>query len=144
MLLLRREHLAQMLAHAHAAAPEEACGVLGGRDEGPLRRVEVVHACRNVAPRPRWEYVAHPQDQLRAFLDIEDSRGLDVVGFYHSHPLGPQGPSSVDAARANYPGVSYVVVWLAPAEGWGSWRWAPPKGFEAEPVQVEASPGGGG
>lgn len=135
--MLRRSDLDAILRQARAAAPVECCGVLGGRREGDAHRVEVVHPCRNVAPRPRWEYLAHPQDQLDAFLDIEDARGLEVLGVYHSHPQGPPGPSPVDAARAAYPGASYLVVWLAPEEGWGSWRWTPPQGFVKEALRLD-------
>lgn len=134
MLVLPQALLERILAHARDAAPAEACGVLGGRDEGPVRRAEVAHGCRNVARHPAWEYLAAPEDQLRAFLAVEGA-GLEVVGVYHSHPRGPQGPSQADAARAGYPGLSYLIAWLQPAQGWGSWRWAPPR-FEREQVQV--------
>jgi proteasome lid subunit RPN8/RPN11 len=97
--------------------------------------VDVVRPCRNVAPSPGWEYVAHPQDQLAAFLEIEDALGLDVIGLYHSHPRGPAHPSEVDAARATYAGASHVVVWLEPDEGLGSWTWTPPE-FRPEPVEI--------
>lgn len=136
MLVLRAADLEAILGHARAAAPEEACGVLGGRDAGGERRVEVVHPCRNVAPEPRREYVMEPRDQFAAFLDVEDARGLEVLGVYHSHPRGPAGPSAVDAARATLPDASYLVAWLAPEAGWGSWRWRPGRGFEPEAVRV--------
>jgi proteasome lid subunit RPN8/RPN11 len=126
-----------ILAHARAAAPEEACGVLGGRDEGGARRVAAAIACRNVAAEPRVEFALDPREQVAAFLRIEDELRLEVVGFYHSHPRGPPRPSTVDAARAAYAGASHVVVWLAPKEGWGSWRWGP--GFVEEPVEREAN-----
>jgi proteasome lid subunit RPN8/RPN11 len=135
VIVLRQADLDAILGHARAAAPEEACGILGGRDEGEARTVEALHPCRNVAPEPRWEYRADPRDQLRAFLAVEEA-GLEVVGFYHSHPQGPAQPSPVDAARASYPGASYVLVWLAPEAGWGSWRWAPPRGFAQERAVV--------
>lgn len=136
MLVLRRADLAAILGHARAVAPQESCGLLGGRDEGAVRRVEAALPCRNVAGAPEWEYVAHAQDQLAAMLRIEDDLGLDVVGVYHSHPRGPPGPSAVDAARANLPGASYLIAWLAPAPGWGSWRWRPGQPFAPEPVEV--------
>lgn len=134
--MLRRADLEAILGHTRAVAPLECCGLLGGRDEGPVRRIEAVRPCRNVAPEPQWAYVAHPQDQLAAMLELEDDLGLDVVGVYHSHPHGPPSPSPVDAARANLPGASYLLTWLQPVAGWGSWRWTPGAGFEAEPVQV--------
>lgn len=140
MLVLRRADLEAIAGHARVAAPAECCGVLGGKREGAVHRVLEVLACRNVAPHPQAEYLAHPQDQLEAFLRIEDDLGLEVLGVYHSHPRGPPAPSPVDAARAAFLGASYVVLWLAPAAGWGSWRWEPPRGFVPERVAVD---GGG-
>lgn len=136
MLVLRRADVEAIVGHARAAAPEEACGILGGRDESAVRRVERVLPCRNVAELREWEYKAEPNDQLRAFLAIEEA-GLEVVGFYHSHPRGPPRPSPVDEARAAYPGASYVVVWLAPALGWGSWVWSGGRGFVGQQVEVQ-------
>jgi proteasome lid subunit RPN8/RPN11 len=37
------------------------------------------------------------------------SRGLDIVGFYHSHPDHPAEPSRFDLDHA-WPNVSYVIV----------------------------------
>jgi desampylase len=139
MLLLGRTELQDMLDHAAAEWPREACGVLGGRDAGSRRVVEALHPCRNVAAAPEREYLAEPHDQLRAFLAIEEA-GLEVVGVYHSHPHGPAGPSALDQARAAFPGLSYVVLWGRPGQdgaGWGSWRWVPPR-FEAEKVVLAA------
>lgn len=136
MLTLRKADADAMLEHARRAAPREACGVLGGRDVGSERRVEVVMPCRNAHGAPEVAYALDPLDQLRAYLAIEDDKRLGVLGVYHSHPRGPQEPSPVDAAEANLPGATYVVIWLAPAPGWGAWRWKPPVGFEPEPVRV--------
>jgi len=58
----------------------------------------------------------------------------DLVGFYHSHPAGPPEPSETDAARAAWPGASYVIVALGGEPCVGAWRWTDGDGFEAETV----------
>ncbi|HEX9615485.1 MAG TPA: M67 family metallopeptidase, partial [Bacteroidota bacterium] len=37
------------------------------------------------------------------------TKGLDIVGFYHSHPDHPAQPSQFDLEHA-FPGWSYVIV----------------------------------
>lgn len=137
VLRLTPAHLDALWAHVRAEAPREACGVLGGVRAGADAEVRALHACRNAAAAPEWEFTVHPQDQLRAFLAIEEA-GLDVVGFYHAHPRGPPGPSAIDAARASYPGCWYVVAWLAPEEALGAWVW---EGGRFRRDGLESSPG---
>lgn len=89
----------------------------------------------NAHPRPVGEYLLDPTKQLRVTLHVEDELGLEVLGFYHSHPAGPPRFSATDAARATWPGVSYLLVWLRPKEGHLSARWDDVRGrFEPEPV----------
>jgi proteasome lid subunit RPN8/RPN11 len=38
------------------------------------------------------------------------TRGLEVVGFYHSHPDHPARPSATDLAEAHWFGCSYVIT----------------------------------
>ena len=45
---------------------------------------------------------------MRAFTYAEQNR-LQVVGFYHSHPFYSADASEIDKARANYPGLSYLI-----------------------------------
>ena len=109
-----------LLEHAREGAPEEVCGVLGGR-RGNASRVESVHQVPNVATRPRTEYRIDPEAQLDAMETIE-AAGRGVVGFYHSHPTGPREPSETDAAWATWPGFHYLVVSLDGLTV-GAWRW---------------------
>ena len=121
MISLTSEVHEALLEHAHDGAPEEVCGVLGGRRKSDTR-IESVHRVPNVASHPRVEYVIDPEAQLDAMEDIE-SGGQAVVGFYHSHPRGPEGPSETDAARATWPGFHYLIVTLDGQPSIGAWRW---------------------
>ncbi len=113
--------LESILAHARDGAPDEICGILAGRDEAGVRDVVRAYPVRNVHERPRGEYLIDPAEQLRITLEIEDDLGLDVVGFYHSHPAGPPRLSATDKARASWPNVTYFLAWLRPSEDVGAW-----------------------
>jgi len=142
-LTLSRAAYDRVVEHARDGAPEEVCGVLGGPEEGDGgapndggRRVTTALPVANVADDPRSRYELDPEEQLRRIEAIEDGGG-SVVGFYHSHPRGPAGPSETDRALATWPGTSYVIVSLAGDEpAVGSWRWTGER-FAAEPVAVE-------
>jgi proteasome lid subunit RPN8/RPN11 len=125
---------ADIVAHASAGAPEEVVGVLAG-DHGPeLSVARRRYRAENAAERPETRYEIAPREELRLLERIEDD-GLDVIGFYHSHPRGPSAPSETDARLAAWPGYSYVIVSLAGAEPeLGSWRWDGGT-FEREPIR---------
>lgn len=116
-----------MVAHAREGAPEEVVGVLAGV-RGPDRStVERRYPATNAAETPATRYEIAPREELRVLERVGDA-GLDVVGFYHSHPRGPSEPSPTDARLAAWPGYSYVVVSLRSTAGGaeptvGSWRW---------------------
>jgi proteasome lid subunit RPN8/RPN11 len=119
---LRASDLAAIRGHARAQAPREACGALVGRREGDATLVERVLATTNVHAEPRAQYTIAPDELLRAAMAAERD-GLDLVGFYHSHPAGPPHPSATDASRASWPDAAHLLVWLAPEEGVGCWTW---------------------
>lgn len=100
-----------IIAHARAAAPAECCGVLLGLD----RRIVDAVPGRNVAETPTTRYQLDPQDHFNAIRAARQS-GLQVVGFYHSHPHSAAAASETDLAEANYPGYLYVIVGLAGIE----------------------------
>lgn len=123
MLDLPRAAFDAVVAHAVEGAPEEVCGLLGGDLGEDRSRVAVVERTANVAPAPDREYAIDPAEQLE-LMDRLEADGHEVVGFYHSHPRGPAGPSATDVARATWPGRSYVIVDLAgEAPFVGAWRW---------------------
>lgn len=123
---------AALLEHAREGVPEEVCGVLSGRrdpDGTPI--VTGNHRVPNVADSPETRYELDPAAQLAAMEAIEE-QGDEVVGFYHSHPRGPAGPSATDARLATWPDYRYCIVSL-PEETVGAWRWTGER-FVEEPV----------
>ncbi len=98
-----------MIAHCLAGLPEEACGLLAG-DPATDGAVERCYLTTNVAHSARL-YVVEPRDHLRADRDA-DSRGLEIMGVFHSHTHTDAYPSPTDVAQAPDPAWHYVLVSL--------------------------------
>lgn len=111
MKRLRVAVVERVIEHARRTAPEECCGLLIG---GGAEIVEAV-AARNIADRRATRFLIEPQDHLDALRNAR-CRGLDVVGFYHSHPRSAATPSETDLAEANYPHHLVLIVGLGPAD----------------------------
>jgi proteasome lid subunit RPN8/RPN11 len=103
-----RAAVAQMVRHAREAAPAECCGLLFG-DVAAI--VEAVRT-RNVADHPAARFLVDPKDHFDGRRAARE-RGLEVIGFYHSHPRSPALPSETDRAEAAYPDRLYFIVSLA-------------------------------
>jgi proteasome lid subunit RPN8/RPN11 len=110
MLIIQSREYESLRRHGEETHPFECCGVLLGRitDAGP--EVEDVVRCSNTrADRPQDRYNIDPKELLRLQRHA-DERGLDIVGFYHSHPDQPAQWSQTDLAEAHWLGCSYVIT----------------------------------
>jgi proteasome lid subunit RPN8/RPN11 len=111
-LSLARRHWLEVLAHAWDGAPDEACGLLVGRD----RRVEVFVPCRN-ADRSSRTFSIGPDGWRAADEAMAAGDGLAVIGVVHSHTHTEAYPSATDVAQAANPmlaGWHWVLVSLRP------------------------------
>ena len=108
LILSARVH-ADLRDAATRAVPFECCGVLAGRDG----RATAVYAVPNAAEDRLTRYEMDPAELWAARRRARDE-GLEVLGFYHSHPRTPPVPSSYDVERAYYPDVVYAIAALAP------------------------------
>ncbi len=106
MIRIPADIRAAVLRHAVEGLPNEACGLLAGR-EG---KVERVYPMANVDDSP-LSYRLDPTEQLRVFNEIEE-KGWELVGIYHSHTHTEAYPSEKDRSQAFYPDAHYVVVSL--------------------------------
>jgi proteasome lid subunit RPN8/RPN11 len=72
---------------------------------------------RNIADDPATRFLIDPADHFAA-LRTARSRGLEVVGVYHSHPASPPEPSPRDLDEFSESGQLYAIVSLRaePAE----------------------------
>ncbi|HET9051208.1 MAG TPA: M67 family metallopeptidase [Candidatus Dormibacteraeota bacterium] len=107
---------AELRRLAAEAYPHEGCGVLVGSAGAPGGDVAVLEATagHNLrADRARDRYELDPGDIVAAERSAR-ARGLDIVGFWHSHPDHPARPSQVDTSRA-WPDYVYVIAATSPA-----------------------------
>jgi proteasome lid subunit RPN8/RPN11 len=99
-----------MRAHGEETYPYECCGVLLGRSlEGANQVEEVVRAGNTRTDSAHNRYQISPLELIRAQREGRE-RGLDIVGFYHSHPDHPAQWSKTDFAEAHWIGCSYVIT----------------------------------
>ena len=131
--------MARMREHLEAGYPNESCGALIGRVDGGDHRVEEFRRMRNtITDRPWDRYALDPLEQLRVQKDAE-SRGLEIIGFAHSHPDHPPVPSRFDAEHA-WSFYSYVVasVQKGMLREARSWRLDDGGAFQEEPLSETA------
>jgi len=108
-LTLPATESARIRSHLLGAYPEEGCGVLLGQDLPGGRRVERAIPIDNRGEGARHNrYVIGPEQFLAAEKQGREA-GLDVVGFFHSHPDHPAEPSGFDLEQA-WPYYSYLIV----------------------------------
>ena len=133
-LTLARDAYDAIVRHGYEGADEEVCGVLAGEHGEEESRVREVHRVENVAERPRIRYRMDSEELFAVVEHIEDA-GLEVVGFYHSHPAGSAEPSETDREQATWPGYSYAICAFDGYPYLGSWRWTGER-FERETVAL--------
>jgi proteasome lid subunit RPN8/RPN11 len=121
--------------HGVATYPDECCGALVGTDrdslapeanEGSAKVSREVLSLfplinrRDDSPRNRFSVTA---DDVRDAEKAASERGLELIGWYHSHPDHPARPSDYDREHA-WPWYSYVIVAVhgGIAKDMTSWR----------------------
>jgi proteasome lid subunit RPN8/RPN11 len=128
---LSPEVRALVRAEGEKAYPYEACGLLLGREiageGGGLRDISLALPVRNAreGEAGRRRFSIEPEDFLKAEREAL-SRGLDLLGIYHSHPDHGAEPSAHDLELA-LPYYSYVILRVADgkAEELNSFRLLP-------------------
>lgn len=110
MLKVAATHLQEIRRHGEEAYPDECCGLLIGLFDGDVHVVQATSRCRNAAlDSPRTRYHIDPHELIRAQRQAREC-GLEIVGFYHSHPDHPAQYSPTDLAEAHWIGCSYMIV----------------------------------
>jgi proteasome lid subunit RPN8/RPN11 len=121
--------------HGAETYPHECCGALLGRDldasptsspgaaESLSREIVALFPLvnrRDDSPRNRFSVTS---DDVRDAEKAAREKGIDVVGWYHSHPDHPAAPSEYDRDHA-WPWYSYIIVSVANGkpQDMTSWR----------------------
>ncbi len=99
-----------MRAHGEETYPHECCGILLGTSDGSSNEVRrVLRAGNTRTDAAHNRYHIAPEELIRAQREGRRD-GLDIVGFYHSHPDHPAQWSATDFAEAHWFGCSYVIT----------------------------------
>lgn len=106
-LRIDQGQLARIHGHAEAGYPHEVCGILAGSRES-WEVTEVLPLVNERADSPANRYKVGGLVLMRAEQALE-ARGLEVVGYYHSHPDHPSQYSEFDRDHA-LPNMSYPIV----------------------------------
>jgi len=106
VLNISRDLYDQVVAHARADDPDEACGVLAGPvgSDRPERFIPMTNAARS----PTF-HEFDSTEQYRVWNEM-DERDEEAIVLYHSHTATEAYPSRTDISITGWPDAHYVVV----------------------------------
>ncbi len=119
--------MATLLQEAEREHPHECCGLLLGRGESIDRAVPAANVHRDPASHFEIDPAA-----LIAAHKIQRAGGKELLGYYHSHPLGPAVPSATDRQQSSGDG----RIWAIVANGSVGWWRDTASGFTALPLRL--------
>ena len=122
------------------AYPNECCGILFGSEEDGNHVVKALKAIDNAreSGEQYHRFLITAEEMMQAELEAR-RLGLEIIGFYHSHPDHPARPSDYDRDHA-LPFYSYVILRVAEGkpEAMTSWLLRPSReAFDNEPFEIE-------
>jgi len=142
-LILSRALYDDLRAHGEATYPNECCGILLGKtDDADIRVTSLLRAGNTRTDSAHNRYHIAPEELIAAQRQARIS-GLDIVGFYHSHPDHPAQWSTTDFAEAHWFGCAYVITAVAKGSAtltnsfFLSGTAEEDKRFEPQPIVVE-------
>ena len=111
-VIVPKEALDLMAAHAYRCFPEEMCGLMVGTAGSTISPARVTRfvPVTNIAASAKV-YTIDPKEHLHIELQAEKD-GEDILGVVHSHTHSEPYPSPTDVAQAPDPGWHYVIVGL--------------------------------
>jgi proteasome lid subunit RPN8/RPN11 len=109
-LRLPRSVYDEIRAHGEEAYPHECCGALLGRPVADGWQLDMLARAANIrADAATNRYEIAPAELVTIVREAR-GLGLEVAGFYHSHPDDPAEPSSTDFAQAHWIDCAYVIT----------------------------------
>jgi proteasome lid subunit RPN8/RPN11 len=136
---LKQEHLDQIRKHGERTYPYECCGFLLGVRDGETNLLSETLPAENERQESReTRYLITPQQYKRAD-DYARTRGLGIIGYYHSHPDHPAAPSGYDLDHSCWPGESYMIVAIEKGKSAALNSFTKPDytSFEQEEIRIE-------
>ena len=122
------------------AYPNECCGIMFGSEDGDDHVVKSLRPIVNAreSGEQYHRFLITAEEMMQAELEAR-RLGLEIVGFYHSHPDHPAKPSDYDRDHA-LPFYSYIILRVAEgrSEQMTSWRLQLSReAFDSESFEVE-------
>ena len=100
-------------AHGEETYPHECCGALLGQATAEGWQVHAAVPAGNTrTDSAHNRYQIAPSELVKIERDAT-GKGLDIAGFYHSHPDHPAQWSPTDLAEAHWLGCCYVITAVA-------------------------------
>ena len=96
-----------IIAQAINELPNEACGLLGGRNNQVVKQFLLT----NIDHSPE-HFSFDPAEQFQVLRSARADE-LEIIANYHSHPETPSRPSKEDIRLAYDPNILYLIVSLA-------------------------------
>ncbi|MGH2363921.1 MAG: M67 family metallopeptidase [Chloroflexota bacterium] len=97
----------EMIAHARAELPNEACGIVAGKDCVPAH----FYPTTNIEHSPT-RFMVDGAEVLRVQREMR-AHGWEMLAIFHSHTHTAAYPSSTDTSfAANWPDVYYLIASL--------------------------------
>jgi proteasome lid subunit RPN8/RPN11 len=115
MLRIEYSDYEALRQHGEETYPHECCGVLLGKNifgegaEAMNHVQQIVRAGNTRTDSAHNRYNIAPQELVKIQRQAR-GLGLDIVGFYHSHPDHPAQWSVTDFAEAHWLGCSYIIT----------------------------------
>ena len=106
MLEIDRGFFDEMVEHGLAEFPNEACGLLAGKEGRPVKFFSMTN--RDASP---VTYRLDPKEQLHVFDEIDDE-GWELLAIFHTHTHSDAYPSETDRKQAFYSEAHYLVMSL--------------------------------
>jgi proteasome lid subunit RPN8/RPN11 len=108
-LIVQSAELLKIREHGARDYPHECCGVLLGNQDGDSKVITEALALNNAREDSRHNRFIISSKDIVDSEKYARQKGLDLLGFYHSHPDHPARPSEYDREHA-WPWWSYVIV----------------------------------
>jgi proteasome lid subunit RPN8/RPN11 len=103
---LERSHYEEIVDHCQREYPNEACGLVAGKEGVAVRVIPM----RNADASPAT-YRLDAKEQFRVFEEMDDD-GQGVYAIFHSHTHSEAYPSATDRRQALYPEAHYLILSL--------------------------------
>jgi proteasome lid subunit RPN8/RPN11 len=110
MIRIPQTIINEMIAQAQAELPNEACGLLTGKNGEAIKR----YSLTNMDGSPE-HFSFDPKEQFQVLREAR-REGLEIIANYHSHPASPARPSEEDIRLAFDPDILYIIVSLEDKE----------------------------